>query len=56
LKEKNKAVLAKNCIDCHMPVKESHAIGFQMSNSKEKIPYKLRTHRIAIYNDLVKGK
>jgi hypothetical protein len=56
LKEKNKAVLAKNCIDCHMPIKESHAIGFQMSNSKEKIPYRLRTHRIAIYNDLVKGK
>ena len=53
--EKNKAVLAKNCIDCHMPVKESHAIGFQMSNSKEKIPYKLRTHRIAIYESLVKG-
>lgn len=56
LKEKNKAVLAKNCIDCHMPIKESHAIGFQMSNSKEKIPYKLRTHRIAIYNELVKRK
>ena len=56
LKEKSKAMLAKNCIDCHMPIKESHAIGFQMSNSKEKIPYKLRTHRIAIYNDLVKGK
>jgi len=51
--EKNKAVLAKNCIDCHMPVKESHAIGFQMSNSQKKIPYKLRTHRIAIYQDLV---
>jgi len=56
LKEKNKAILAKNCIDCHMPIKESHAIGFQMSNSKEKIPYKLRTHRIAIYNELVKHK
>ncbi|MBC8988205.1 hypothetical protein H9X96_20825 [Pedobacter sp. N36a] len=56
LKEKNKAMLAKNCIDCHMPVKESHAIAFQVSNSKEKIPYQLRTHRIAIYKDLVKGK
>ena len=55
LKE-NKAALAKNCIDCHMPLKESHAIGFQKSNSKEKIPYKLRTHRIAIYSELVKGK
>lgn len=56
LKDKDIAILAKNCIDCHMPVKESHAIGFQRSNSKEKIPYKLRTHRIAIYNDLIKGK
>lgn len=56
LTEKNTAALAKNCIDCHMPVKESHAIGFQMSNSKEKIPYKLRTHRIAIYKELMKGK
>lgn len=56
LEEKNIAMLAKNCIDCHMPIKESHAIGFQMSNSKEKIPYKLRTHRIAIYNELVKRK
>ncbi|UKT62976.1 cytochrome c3 family protein [Pedobacter mucosus] len=54
--KKNNAMLAKNCIDCHMPVKESHAIGFQMSNSKEKIPYKLHTHRIAIYKDLVKGE
>lgn len=56
LKEKDKAILANNCIDCHMPVKESHAIAFQMSNSKKKIPYKLRTHRIAIYNDLIKAK
>lgn len=52
LPEKNKAVLAKNCIDCHMPVKESHAIGFQMSGSKEKFPYRLRTHRIAVYDKL----
>lgn len=55
LKEKDQSILAKNCIDCHMPMKESHAIGFQMSDSKEKIPYKLRTHRIAVYNDLIKA-
>jgi hypothetical protein len=53
---KDKALLSKNCIDCHMPVKESHAIGFQVSNSKDKIPYKIRTHRIAVYEDLVKVK
>jgi len=46
-----KALLAgqDNCIDCHMPVKQSKAIGFQRSSSKEMIPYKQRTHRIAVY-------
>ena len=52
LPEKNKAALAKNCIDCHMPIRESHAIGFQMSGSQKKIPYRLRTHRIAVYKSL----
>lgn len=43
-------LLAKdNCIDCHMPVRVSKDIGFQRSASKEKVPYKQRTHRIAIY-------
>ncbi|WP_442589711.1 multiheme c-type cytochrome [Pedobacter sp. AW31-3R] len=56
LSAKDKALLTKNCIDCHMPVKESQAIGFQKSNSKEKIPYKLRTHRIAVYNELISKK
>lgn len=51
----NQALLTKNCIDCHMPIKESKAIGFQMSNSKEKIPYKLRTHRIAVYEKVLNG-
>lgn len=46
---KSIGVLKQNCIDCHMPVKISKDIGFQMSGSKEKIPYKQRTHRIAIY-------
>ncbi|GAA4798121.1 hypothetical protein GCM10023231_28480 [Olivibacter ginsenosidimutans] len=46
-----KALLAAkdNCIDCHMPVKSSKAIGFQRSGSKEMIPYQQRTHRIAVY-------
>ena len=43
------SMLKKNCIDCHMPIKISKDIGFQMSDSKEKIPYKQRTHRIAVY-------
>ena len=56
IKNMDMALLAKNCIDCHMPVKESHAIGFQVSNSKDKIPYKVRTHRIAVYEDVLKGE
>ena len=46
--------LKNNCIDCHMPERNSTVIGFQKSNSKEKIPYQLRTHKIAIYQDLLK--
>lgn len=38
-----------NCIDCHMPMKNSKDIGFQRSEGKGMIPYKQRTHRIAIY-------
>jgi len=54
VKGKDKAVLAANCIDCHMPEMTSTAIGFQKNNSKEKFPYKVRTHRIAVYEDLIK--
>ena len=54
LAKKEQAIMANNCIDCHMPKKASANIGFQVSNSKDKIPYTVRTHRIAIYKDLVK--
>jgi hypothetical protein len=53
LAAKDRAIIADNCIDCHMPKKSSGTIGFQVSNSKDKIPYTVRTHRIAIYKDLV---
>lgn len=49
LDEKALHLAKDNCIDCHMPVKVSKSIGFQRSASKEKIPYKQRTHRIAVY-------
>ncbi len=48
------ATLKRNCIDCHMPEQSSSVIGFQKSNSKDKIPYQVRTHKIAIYQDLLK--
>jgi len=50
-----KALTKDNCIDCHMPVKTSHAIGFQMSNSREKVPYRVRTHRIGLYEQIVQA-
>ncbi len=56
IKGQAQSMIANNCIDCHMPVKDSHAIGFQVSNSKDKIPYKVRTHRIAVYEDVIKNK
>ncbi|MBE7177105.1 MAG: hypothetical protein INR69_11910 [Mucilaginibacter polytrichastri] len=43
------SMIAGKCVDCHMPVMQSDAIGFQKSNSKDKIPYSIRTHRIAVY-------
>lgn len=52
LDKKQMAIASTNCIDCHMPVKTSMDIGFQISNSKKKIPYELRTHKIAVYKDL----
>jgi hypothetical protein len=55
LTKAQKGLVSSNCIDCHMPTKESHAIGFQVSNSREKIPYRVRTHRIGIYESLVKA-
>lgn len=53
IKGQDQALLKSNCIDCHMPVRSS-SLGFQISNSKEKIPYQVRTHRIAVYEDLLK--
>jgi hypothetical protein len=53
LTKTQKGLVTSNCIDCHMPIKESHAIGFQVSNSREKIPYRIRTHRIGVYESIV---
>ncbi|MCC6288607.1 MAG: hypothetical protein IT249_12065 [Chitinophagaceae bacterium] len=39
----------KNCITCHMPLKASRSLDFNNSTENKSIPYKLRTHRIAIY-------
>ena len=39
----------KNCITCHMPLQTSRSLDFNNSRENQSIPYKLRTHRIAIY-------
>lgn len=39
----------KYCVSCHMPMRASRSLDFNNSIEAGSIPYKLRTHRIAIY-------
>lgn len=39
----------KHCVSCHMPMRASKSLDFNNSTENKSIPYKLRTHRIAIY-------
>jgi hypothetical protein len=41
--------IARNCIDCHMPLQESRVL-FSNTNGKKLMP-KVRNHRIGIYAD-----
>ncbi len=41
--------LQENCIDCHMPEKESKTIVFHDYSTKEKLAAGMRTHLIKIY-------
>ncbi|WP_256006963.1 cytochrome c3 family protein [Pedobacter deserti] len=43
------AMVKTNCIDCHMPLQKSRVISFQEAGKSDASPYKLHTHRIAIY-------
>jgi hypothetical protein len=43
------AMVKTNCIDCHMPLQTSSLISFQQAGHKDTSPYKLHTHRIAVY-------
>lgn len=45
----SKSVVKTNCIDCHMPIKNSDVIRFTQSGSSKKYFYSLRTHQIGIY-------
>jgi hypothetical protein len=46
--------ITSNCIDCHMPLLPSRVISFQESGKLQKVPYLLRSHRIAIYPEETK--
>lgn len=39
----------KYCVSCHMPMRASKSLDFNNSTENKSIPYKLRTHRIAVY-------
>ncbi|MGY4384768.1 hypothetical protein ACVWYN_001802 [Pedobacter sp. UYP24] len=43
------AMVKTNCIDCHMPFKQSKVISFKLAGKKGVDPYLLRTHKIAVY-------
>ncbi len=46
--------IAANCIDCHMPVQQSMAIGFLLEGDTTPTSAKMRTHYITVYPDETK--
>ena len=49
-----KAALVNNCIDCHMPVGESHTLNVKVAGVATHKPAVLRTHFITVYPDETK--
>jgi hypothetical protein len=45
------AAIKNNCIDCHMPARSSNIITVETEGKGRSVPYFVRTHHIAIYND-----
>lgn len=43
------ATLQENCIDCHMPKKESQILNVKLNKEKENSPAVIRSHLIAVY-------
>ena len=50
------SVLTRNCIDCHMPVRESSTIVFLEENTGKHIAASMRSHLIRVYPDEAKEK
>jgi len=49
-----KAALVNNCIDCHMPTRESHTLNVKVTGVASHKPALLRTHFITVYPDETK--
>ena len=47
-------VINNNCIDCHMPVKQSKAIAVFLPGAKKATAALIRSHYISIYPDETK--
>lgn len=53
-KNENEALLATNCIDCHMPVGESKLINIQRDAGTNMMAHLARRHLIAVYPEATK--
>ncbi|MBG9375418.1 hypothetical protein I5907_04180 [Panacibacter sp. DH6] len=54
MKQLSAATLKANCIDCHMPVKQSDFLTVEEEGKAGATPAVIRSHRIAIYADEAK--
>ncbi len=45
------SIINNNCIDCHMPLQQSHSIAVYKEGAEVPTPVKMRTHYVAIYKD-----
>jgi len=44
-------IINNNCIDCHMPLEQSHSIAVYLEGASTPTPAKLRSHYIAVYKE-----
>ena len=47
-------IINNNCIDCHMPLQQSHSIAVYLEAANTPTPVKLRTHYVAVYKEETK--
>ncbi|MEO9211389.1 MAG: cytochrome c3 family protein [Ginsengibacter sp.] len=54
LTAEKKVMFNSNCIDCHMPLLPSRKIVLSVGNSRDIVPYLVRTHTVDIYREKTK--